>query len=48
MGQLNKLWEYQQAELELAKLNKEMHSSPNYQKRIKLQKVLREQDVYLG
>ncbi|MBR5947399.1 MAG: hypothetical protein IKZ82_01965 [Clostridia bacterium] len=43
MSQLDKLWEYQQAELELAKLNKEMHSSPNYQKRSKLQKLLREQ-----
>lgn len=42
MSQLDKLWEYQQAELELAKLNKEMHSSPNYQKRSKLSKVLRE------
>lgn len=49
MSQLDKLWEYQQAELELAKLNKEMHSSPNYQKRSKLQKVLREQmDVING
>lgn len=49
MGQLDKLWEYQQAELELAKLNKEMRSSPNYQKRGKLQKLLREQmDVITG
>lgn len=43
MSQLDKLWEYQQAEIELAKLNKEMHSSPNYQKRSKLSKLLREQ-----
>lgn len=49
MSQLDKLWEYQQADLELAKLNKEMHSSPNYQKRSKLQKLLREQrDVING
>ena len=49
MSQLDKLLEYQQADLELAKLNKEMHSSPNYQKRSKLQKLLREQrDVING
>ncbi len=49
MNQLDKLWEYQQAELELAKLNKEMHSSPNYRKRGKLNKLLREQmDVING
>lgn len=43
MSQLSRLWEYQQAELELAKLNKEMRSSQAYQKRSKLQKVMREQ-----
>lgn len=49
MGQLDRLWEYQQADMELAKLNKEMHSSPNYQKRSKLSKLLREQmDVING
>lgn len=49
MSQLDNLWKYQQADLELAKLNKEMHSSPNYQKRSKLSKLLREQmDVING
>lgn len=40
MSQLDALWEFQQAELELAKLTKEMKSSPAYQKRGRLHKVL--------
>lgn len=43
MSQLDTLWEYQNTELELAKLNKEMKSSPAYQKRSKLYKLLVEQ-----
>ena len=43
MSQLDCLWDYQNAELELAKLNKEMKSSPAYQKRSKLYKLLVEQ-----
>ena len=40
MSQLDSLWEYQQTDLELAQLTREMKSSPNYQKRSRLYKVL--------
>lgn len=49
MSQLDSLWEYQQTELELAKLKKEMKSSTAYQKRGKLYKLLVEQqDIING
>lgn len=48
MSQLDSLWEYQNTELELAKLNKEMKSSPAYQKRSKLYKLLVEQQEIIN
>ncbi|MBR4435830.1 MAG: hypothetical protein IKS90_07035 [Clostridia bacterium] len=49
MSQLSLLWKYQQSELELAKLNKEMKSSQAYKKRSQLQKIMREQqDIIKG
>ncbi|MBQ7060524.1 MAG: hypothetical protein IJM85_01945 [Clostridia bacterium] len=40
MSRLNDLWEYQSRELQLLKLTKEMKSSPAYQKKTKLHKIL--------
>lgn len=45
MDKLDALWEYQQAELALARLKKEMKSSPAYQKRTKLHNFLVEQQA---
>ncbi len=48
MSQLDCLWEYQQTELELAKLKKDMKSSAAYQKRGKLYKLLVEQQEIIN
>ncbi len=48
MSQLDSLWEYQQTELELAKLKKDMKSSAAYQKRGKLHKLLVEQQELIN
>lgn len=48
MSQLDCLWEYQQTELELAKLKKDMKSSTAYQKRGKLYKLLVEQQEIIN
>ena len=48
MSQLDSLWEYQQIDLELTRLNKELRSSPAYQKRSRLHKVLVEQKEKLA
>ena len=45
MNKLDALWEYQQAELALARLKREMKSSPSYQKRTKLHNFLAEQQA---